>query len=207
MRSTEDEATDDSRAVEAIPGTSQPTRQMELFPQGPGWCPEGRGALPAPPGSCPEAELWSKLLFLWSCPWGGGTAHWEQVKQRSNDILATFFCLSNSPGFLINPHFVTTINSLLQDLGIQWEKPQFNVFGEKKPDSQKCQINWILQNSDFPSACGIDVPDCLEAVFPHNGNFGPFSESWQEGGSRWDLLPADKWEDNRKQPLSVPEDI
>lgn len=67
-----------------------------------------------------QAAAWSsKLVFLWSCPWGGGTAHWEQVKQRSSDILATFLCLSNSPGFLINPHFVTTVNYLLQVLGIQ----------------------------------------------------------------------------------------
>lgn len=77
----------------------------------------------------------------------------------------------------MNPHFVTTINSLLQVLGIQWEKTQFNVFGGKKPDSQKCQVSWISQNSDFQSAYGIDVPGCLESVSPHNGNFGPFSES------------------------------
>lgn len=146
----------------------------------------GERSSPRSSRQLPEAEFCSKLLFLWSCPWGGGTAHWEQVKQRSNVILATFFfCLSNSPEYLINPHFVTTINSLLQVLGIQWEKTQFNVFGEEKPDLQKCQINWISQNSDFPSAYGIDVPDCLKSVLPHNENLGPFSESWQEGRSWW----------------------
>lgn len=53
-RSTEDEATDDSRGVKAIPVTSQPPRQIELFLQSPACPPDGREALPAPPGSCPK---------------------------------------------------------------------------------------------------------------------------------------------------------
>jgi len=48
---------------------------------------------------------------------GGGTAHLKQVEQGCNGTWATF-CISNSPVFLINPHFVDTISSLLQVLGV-----------------------------------------------------------------------------------------
>lgn len=75
-RSTGDEASDDSRGVEAIPVTSQPNRQMELLPQSPACSPDGRAALPAPPGSClklssaPSSCSSDLPLGRWHCSLG-----------------------------------------------------------------------------------------------------------------------------------------
>lgn len=86
---------------------------------------------PASFGPLPKAKFCSSLipvhiLFI-PVTRGGGAAHLKQVEQRDSETEATC-CILNFPGFLINPHFVTTINSLFQILGILEIKNSLKFF-------------------------------------------------------------------------------
>lgn len=128
---------------------------------------------PASFGPLPKAKFCSSLipvhiLFI-PVTRGGGAAHLKQVEQRDSETEATC-CILNFPGFLINPHFVTTINSLFQILGILEIKNSLKFFFWGGSLNYRCAISDGFHKSQTPHLLLLCMylaawrPDCLESV-------------------------------------------
>lgn len=150
-------------------------------------------ALPAPSSRCLKPKLLAVALLMLLMPvtMRGGTAHLKQVNQRCNETQATF-CLLNSPGFLINPHLVTTTNCLLQVLGIQGKKTHSLMHFRKKAwlpevpnqlDFTKFRLFFCLWYLRALCTCLAEGQTALNLLaFPHNGNTRPlfWGSFWKE---------------------------